>query len=513
MSFCVHTRLALCGFPLWFMLCLLWIPQASKGQISTFPHTETFEAGTGGWLSAGLINSWGYGTPSTGVINRCGQGTGCWATNPGGLYYPRENSILVSPMYDLTALEHPMLFFMLIWETEQTWDGIGLQYSTDNGTNWLDFPRNSPASCFKQNWFTHSFVSWNDFPSNNPGWSGNVTNIIPGVGSCTNGGGPGNWVIASHCLTDLPGNLGDESQVRFRFTFGSGNVCEDEGAAIDFFTVLESPNVPDFSWLCSGPNTLDFEGRSLVSGCGAPWRGWDWRWDFGDPASGSANVDSIAAPNHAFSGPGSYTVKLVATNPCGSVDSLEQLVTVTGCVLPAEGVELTGVYRQGKGELEWRVERELGVRAYVLERAVPGGSFEAVTEVEADGSSAYRWTDWHLPIDAKSVFYRLRVWDFDGRQFVGDQVELSLPPAQFDLKVYPNPAYIGQQLTITLPEITGQIQVSIRDIHGKMCFQGSYAPEIPSLKIPLSPLHFSPGAYVISLSSPDHHLTQTLLLF
>ena len=476
----------------------------TQAQISTFPHTETFESGPGGWLSAGLINSWSYGTPSTGVISGCGQGNRCWCTNPGGLYYPRENSILVSPRYDLSSLSHPMLFFMLIWETEQTWDGVGIQYSTDNGANWFDFPVNSPPSCFKQNWFTHNFISWNDFPSNNPGWSGNVTNIVPGVGSCTNGGGPGNWVIASHCLTGMPGNLGDENNVRFRFTFGSGNVCEDEGAAIDFFTVQESPNVPDFSWLCSGVNTLDFEGRNLVSGCSAPWSAWQWEWDFGDSASGGSNRDSVASPTHAFSAPGSYSVKLISTNPCGRRDSVEQVVTVTGCILPVEGFELDGEFAGGKVELEWRVEREIGVAGYMVERSVDAEMYYEVGMVEAEngsGQATYQWTDWGIPEDAKAVFYRIRVRDLDGQEYEGAWIELEVDREDWELEVYPNPVWSGEILRIVWNlQKESHVRIRVIDLAGKEVVSEikAFGRGIHEFEVPVA--GWAAGLYSIQLS-------------
>jgi len=42
-------------------------------------------------------------------------------------------------------------------------------------------------------------------------------------------------------------------------------------------------------------------------------------WDFGDPNSGSANTSSLAQPTHAFtSGPGTYTVRLTASNASGA---------------------------------------------------------------------------------------------------------------------------------------------------------------------------------------------------
>jgi PKD repeat protein len=54
-----------------------------------------------------------------------------------------------------------------------------------------------------------------------------------------------------------------------------------------------------------------------------------WMWDFGDPASGSANHSTVENPAHTFSAPGTYIVTLTAANAIGS-GSTSQAVTVTG---------------------------------------------------------------------------------------------------------------------------------------------------------------------------------------
>jgi PKD repeat protein len=56
-----------------------------------------------------------------------------------------------------------------------------------------------------------------------------------------------------------------------------------------------------------------------------------WIWDFGDPASGTMNSSTLQNPRHIFSGPGTYTIKLIACNNFGC-DTLTKttFVTITG---------------------------------------------------------------------------------------------------------------------------------------------------------------------------------------
>ncbi len=51
-------------------------------------------------------------------------------------------------------------------------------------------------------------------------------------------------------------------------------------------------------------------------------------WNFGDPASGSANSSSLVNPSHTYSLAGTYTVKLIVTTAIGCSDTTTQVVTV-----------------------------------------------------------------------------------------------------------------------------------------------------------------------------------------
>jgi gliding motility-associated-like protein len=51
-------------------------------------------------------------------------------------------------------------------------------------------------------------------------------------------------------------------------------------------------------------------------------------WDFGDPASGSNNTSTDANPCHIFSAPGTYTVSVTSSNPCGNSTFSRQVCIV-----------------------------------------------------------------------------------------------------------------------------------------------------------------------------------------
>ena len=91
--------------------------------------------------------------------------------------------------------------------------------------------------------------------------------------------------------------------------------------------VVQSAPLPNFSYspvLCEHM-PVQFTDLSQTNG-GAPIV--DWAWDFGDPASGSANTSGIQNPTHAFTTFGTDTVKLMVTNANGCHDTISKIITI-----------------------------------------------------------------------------------------------------------------------------------------------------------------------------------------
>jgi gliding motility-associated-like protein len=53
-----------------------------------------------------------------------------------------------------------------------------------------------------------------------------------------------------------------------------------------------------------------------------------WQWNFGDPASYSANYSAEEEPYHDYSGPGNYTITLLASNQYGCTDTASRRIIV-----------------------------------------------------------------------------------------------------------------------------------------------------------------------------------------
>lgn len=216
---------------LFALLLFGFMIQNSHAQITSFPYSEDFESGDGGWVANNTTNgTWALGTPAGTVINSAASGSNAWATNLTGNYNNNENSFVQSPVFDFSTLNAPGIQFSLWWNTEFSWDGLVLQSSIDGGTSW----QNVGAFNDPNNWYNDNTINGNP-GGQQIGWSGRISQS----------NGSGGWVSASNALA----GLGGQSNVILRFAFGSDGSVNDNGVAFDLVNI--------FDVTCPAPTTLN----------------------------------------------------------------------------------------------------------------------------------------------------------------------------------------------------------------------------------------------------------------
>lgn len=134
--------------------------------ISSYPYWESFESNSGNYYTQGTNSTWQWGTPAKTLINKAANGGKAWATNLAGTYNNNETSYLISPCFDLTGLQNPVLSFSHIFDLELNYDYTWVEYSIDGknwqklgsvgqGTNWYDDLQNKWAAS-KSRWHVAS---------------------------------------------------------------------------------------------------------------------------------------------------------------------------------------------------------------------------------------------------------------------------------------------------------------------------------------------------------------------
>ena len=196
-------------------------------SISSFPYTENFEGGSGGWTSGGVNSSWELGYPSASIIDGPPPGTpsseNSWATGLYDFYNLSEDSWVLSPCFDFSSLVVPYVKFDIWWEVYEFWDGARLEYSLDAGTTWQPIGDIGTGD----NWYASGgCYSFGFDPFTGiyyPAWEGS-------------GGG---WKTAEHDLSFLAG----EPQVQLRMHFKSYVFSGfQDGIAFDNFFVGDPYN-------------------------------------------------------------------------------------------------------------------------------------------------------------------------------------------------------------------------------------------------------------------------------
>jgi hypothetical protein len=197
--------------------------------INTYPYSENFESGNGGWIPGGTFSSWALGTPAKIIIQGAAQGTNSYVT--GGLgtgsYNSNEKSFVLGPCMNFSTLQSPVFEMKAWWASEFSEDGAVLQATTDDGTTWTTIGNFEEIT----NWYNDNTIEGlaTLIPGSNPtsrvGWSGGLND----------GFGSNGWVTVRNDLT----GLGGKPNVKLRIAFGSGNTVAGDGFAFDALRIYE----------------------------------------------------------------------------------------------------------------------------------------------------------------------------------------------------------------------------------------------------------------------------------
>ncbi len=189
---------------------------------NTPTQVNTFNFFHENWLSYNESDEnvlWVIDQPNKTNLNKVTSGIRAYVTDPTNNYPNETKAYLISPCYDLTGIDSPIIKFNMAFELQENFDIIYVEYSVDN-TNWFILGKASDPNWYNSNRIFESVEISNDC-QNCPGaqWTGS------------------NSVLNEYSF-DLS-TLANESNIIFRFVFHSDASGNDEGVVIDDFVIQD----------------------------------------------------------------------------------------------------------------------------------------------------------------------------------------------------------------------------------------------------------------------------------
>lgn len=182
-------------------------------------YFEDFEAGNGGWVKDyESLNTWAFGTPNRTYINSAASGDSAWFTGYDISDQKIESSSIISPCFDFTTVNHPMIVMKLWKRFDNNRDGAALQYKVGDTGDW-DYVGTLEDGI---NWYNSALIK------GRPGGEQ--------IGWTSKGSAETGWSDARHKLDVIKG----KSDVKFRIAYGSdGTSLNNDGMAFDSIWIGE----------------------------------------------------------------------------------------------------------------------------------------------------------------------------------------------------------------------------------------------------------------------------------
>jgi PKD repeat protein len=177
-------------------------------------YNINFENGPGTWVpvsgsSNDTLFSWRFGTPDGSMISGARSGANAWWTGGNknyveerSTYFENENSYVIGPCLDMSALERPMISLDYWADTQIGFDGAVVQFSVDGGASWQTIGDSEGGGI---NWYRTRNLSSQPGGQNNFAWS-EIDDT---------------WVNARYNLDKIP--IANRDKVLIRVAFASNN--------------------------------------------------------------------------------------------------------------------------------------------------------------------------------------------------------------------------------------------------------------------------------------------------
>ncbi|SNR39476.1 Ig-like domain-containing protein [Hymenobacter mucosus] len=231
--------------------------------------------------------------------------------------------------------------------------------------------------------------------------------------------------------------------------------------------------------------TTDAAGTNLLSGMGLTL---------------NATTGRISVSNRSLLRSGDYVVNVTTIDEFGGTTTQPVRFTIGGAPLPVSLVRFEARSQGKNALLTWETAQELYNDHFEVERSVDGVNFEKAGQVAGRGTTTatqqYTYTDAVASRLAKTLYYRLRQVDTDGKASSSQIRVVTFGPAEEDLVIFPNPAssVLHVRLTAEAPQAT----LAVYTTTGVLVMQQTLDA---SLSATLDVSQLATGAYLVKVQT------------
>jgi len=174
-------------------------------------------------------------------------------------------------------------------------------------------------------------------------------------------------------------------------------------------------------------------------------------------------------------------------------------------------------YRQDKNiNVEWKVENEMNIKQYAVEKSINGTQFTtlAVKEATANGgrSASYSITDVN-PVEGYN-YYRVKSVDVNGKAEFTNVVKVQMGSMKQDITIYPNPITDGMIHLQLMNQPAGTYGVRLLNKLGQVILSRKIShAEGSSTELIQWDFNLAHGMYQLEVTKPDKSVKSINVLY
>jgi hypothetical protein len=179
-----------------------------------------------------------------------------------------------------------------------------------------------------------------------------------------------------------------------------------------------------------------------------------------------------------------------------------EIVFTNTSTLPVKFISIATNENNGAVAVKWQVTNETGVSYYEVDRSIDGINFTSINNTKAKGLANYEIEDNHLPIDASTLYYRIKSIGVDGTFKYSSIAKLTIHNSQLTtFSIYPNP--VKDVLNIDFNQSdNNKYSINITSIDGKQVYKNENIVAINN-HISINANNLSSGVYLLDIIKPD----------